>query len=171
MFKTSIIIGLLLLAAHWCSGQDQELGMIVFGRIQELNLADSSETKVGEIPLRILRDGELFERTQSSKSGKYQVFLPFGSVYDVSFGDSVFVAKILRFDLTGVGGKVARKGFSLQLDISLFHSEDEQLLLLHREPVAVAAYLKKPDMIVFDPNYSDERNRLISLRLSELKGD
>ncbi len=158
MYKLRPYIVLPLLLICWISGMSQEKGMYLYGRTLELNLLDSSESKVGQIPLSVFIGDSIFLVTESSTSGKYSCFLPFGEVYIVQYGEAPFVPKRIEFDLTNVGGKTVRKGFSLDLDMSVFRSEDPLLVLLHTEPVARAAYSKKPDLIVFDPTYSNQHS-------------
>lgn len=160
---------ILLLLTLGFNGLAQERGMNLYGRTLELNLLDSSESKVGQIPLRIFKNDSLFLETESTKAGKYNCFLPFGHKYQVHYGKAPYVAKVIVFDLTKVGGKTERKGYSLDLDMAIFQSEDPMLKLLHQEPVAKAEYTKRPDLIIFDQVYSqqhgDEARRVIqSLR-------
>jgi hypothetical protein len=156
MNKLRHYIVLSLLLVCWINGVSQDKGMYLYGRTLELNLLDSSESKVGQIPLSVFIGDSLFLETESSTSGKYSCFLPFGAIYIVQYGEAPFVPKRIEFDLTNVGGKTVRKGFSLDLDMSVFRSEDALLTLIHTEPVARAAYSKKPDLIVFDPSYSSQ---------------
>ena len=152
---------LLLLLTSMINGFSQGQGMHLHGRTFELNLLDSSESKVGEIPLEVFLDGSLFLEITSGKSGKYNCFLPFGEVYFVHYGKAPFVEKIIEFDLTNVGGKTERSGFSLDLDMAIFQTEDAVIKLLHQEPVAKGAYSKRDDLIVFDSKYSQQHGNQV----------
>jgi hypothetical protein len=159
IIKYTAILFLLTTAVK---GVGQEQGMRLYGRTLELNLLDSSESKVGQTPLRVFRNDSLFLETESTRSGKYNCFLPFGQKYFVYYGKAPYITKIIEFDLRNIGGKTVRKGFSLDLDVAVFKSENRTLKLLHSEPVGKAAYSKRPDLIIFDPVYSQKHRVEVS---------
>lgn len=157
-YVTTYVLTLLIILSSGFSlqAQRQDGKLVLYGSTLELNLSDSTETRTGYIPIEILKDDSAFVQIESSRSARYEAILPFGHIYEVKYGGDEFQTKSVVLDVSNVTGTALKRGFRLEIDMSLFKNQSEELASILLEPVAKAEFSSKEKMILFDAEYTEE---------------
>jgi hypothetical protein len=158
-----LILALFSVLAFELSAQTASSKLWLQGKITVLELSDSSEKPVGLIPITLHIDTILISQIESARNGHYQLQLEYDHVYTLSFGGTQYMKKTIVIDTREVSGKTLRKGYRMDLDISLFFNDDPEVALVLSQPIAKAFFDKKSDQFVFDQEYVEERLRLLTL--------
>lgn len=136
--------------------QNVEKGLFVYGQITEIDLSDSTESAVRQLPIRVVCDSVIIEDITCTNGGKYQFKVPFGYKYEIQYGGEEYLMKTLLIDATDPSIKTMRRGYRLELDISLFKSENPEAAKILAMPVAKGSFSRKSNAIDFDEEYNEE---------------
>ncbi len=154
IYLISAICSLISLSSR---GQAPIKSLNLYGKTFELSLSDSSENTVGRIPIEVFHGDSLLSTYSSSLKGKYNCVLEFGRKYNVVYGGGKYFQKSIEIDLTKVNTKTQKKGYRLEIDMTLFESDNNQVFGFLRElPIAKASFNKKGDMIIFEEKHTED---------------
>lgn len=84
-----------------------------------------SENKANAPNTRVIvyRDNEIYVAFKSDERGEYIFNLPIGHKYELTYGGDDFVNKRVEIDATDC--KIRKKGYTLEMNMSLFRPVDE----------------------------------------------
>lgn len=124
------------------------------GRVSELNLIDSSEKNLAELPIEIWQGDSLLMTLKTSEKGKYSIQLPFYHFYTVKYGCAPYIRKMIEVDATDFSQYSQKRGYTISLDITLFSKEQcKGFEFLETTPIARASYNKEKDNVVWNAQH------------------
>lgn len=143
------------------------------GRLTEINLTDSSEHILHDVPIEIWKDDSLSSVLYSDEKGRYKFSLPFFHSYEIRYGREPYVQKTVVVDALDFAQSTMERGFKLEIDISLFEAQEGlDMNFLKEEPIAVAAYNKQENTVVWNAEHIEriqEKMRLSAVALANKK--
>lgn len=156
------ILAVLCCAAN-CLALTQESSVILQGKILHMNLTDSSEAGLADIPVEIWSDDSLLATIFSQDKGKYKFSLPFFHHYMIKYGGGDHIVKMVEVDASDFAQQTRMRGYILDVDIILFDSGlVDGLEFLEQEPIAKALYSKAENTVVWEAERTEEMNARIN---------
>jgi hypothetical protein len=135
------------------------------GRVLEISLKDSSESFMPNASVEIWSNGEMLSTIETNSKGRYDCKLAFFNSYVVKYKKEGFVQKMVAIDATDFALESRLRGFTIELDMTLFRRQPgcRELEFLGEIPVARASYNKPANTLMWDKGYTQKMNeRLLS---------
>lgn len=146
--------------------QDQSgRSVVLMGKMTEVRLTDSVETVLPGATVEIWARGELLSSVKTGNKGRYSCMLPYFNTYLVKYLSDGFVTKMVEVDATDFAQETRERGFTLEVDITLFRSFAgcRDFEFLGEVPVARARFNKRENTVVWDQDYVERINNRIRL--------
>jgi tetratricopeptide (TPR) repeat protein len=146
-------------------GYSQNEIVHVYGQLKD----QLTKKKLEDVTVQVFKDGALFDNFNAGKSGKYDLNLPLGPVYDIKFSKAgEFLSKTIRVDTKNIPAEERMGGFDMNLDGTLFAYREGFNTDLLKEPMAKAKYDPAGDGFGFDGEYTEKRMKAIEEEFKRL---
>jgi hypothetical protein len=122
----------------------------VYGTIKD----QSTRKLLADVEIVITKDGKHYDKVMVGKSGKYDVWLPLGSSYELTFGKQGYVAKKLRFDTQTIPVEDRKGGFENMSEVNLFELKEGFDTSILDKPVGIFSFNSAKNSFDFDENYT-----------------
>jgi hypothetical protein len=163
---TAIVLTIVAQAQHWSE-------ITMRGRLTKINLSDSSEHILRDMPIEIWTDDSLTSVLYTDEKGRYKFSLPFFNSYQIKYGREPFVQKTVLVDATDFAQSTMERGFKLEIDMALFEEKEGlKVDFLKNEPVAIASFNKQENTVVWNSEHIEriqERIRQSALAFESKK--
>lgn len=161
-----LVLFIVSFAPLWSQSGPQKF-VLLTGVVTKLDMQDSTETTVSNVPVEIWANGELLATVTTASKGKYQYRLPFYNTYIIKYGAWPYVSKMVEIDASDFSKDAQSRGFEMNIDIVLFEDRgNKQLEFLKETPVAKAAYNKRNRTVVWDIDHTESVNQRMRTAMS-----
>lgn len=137
----------------------------IYGMIKD----ESTKKKLEGAKIIINKDGSQFDTYDPGASGKYEISVPLGSIYDFKFLKDGYLTKIIRFDTKNIPAEDVSGGFQTDMDITLFVSKEGFNQDLVKEPFGIARFNSQENSIDFDFDYTEKQMAKIESEFKRLE--
>lgn len=137
----------------------------IYGMIKD----ESTKKKLEGTKVVIIKDGAQFDTYDPGASGKYEISVPLGSIYDFKFMKEGYLAKTIRFDTKNIPAEDKSGGFQTDMDITLFVAQEGFNMDLVKEPFGVARFNSQENAIDFDFDYTEKQMAKIQSEFKRLE--
>jgi hypothetical protein len=163
---TLLVAFSLMISVTWAQAGPRKF-VLLTGVVTKLDMRDSSETPVNNVPVEIWANGELLATITTASKGRYQYRLPFYNTYMIKFGAWPYVTKMVEIDASDFTKEAQTRGFEMNIDIVLFEDRgNKQLDFLKETPVAKAAYSKRNRTVIWDIDHTESVNQRMRTAMS-----
>lgn len=127
---------------------------IIYGDVVEQVYGSENRANAPGTRVIVYRDNEIYVAFKSDERGEYVFNLPLGHKYELSYGGDNFVNKRIEIDATEA--KARKKGYSVEMNMSLFRPVEEvDYTEMDLNPVVAFSYDQEirdmvPDLDVVD---------------------
>jgi hypothetical protein len=159
---------LILLAALVCASIHAfaQAGVLeIYGMIKD----ESTKKKLEGALVVVIKDGVQFDTYDPGASGKYEINVPLGSVYDFKFTKTGYLPKVVRFDTKNIPAEDKSGGFQTDMDITLFLAAEGFNMDLVKEPFGIASFNSQENAIAFDFDYTEKQMSKITNEFKRLE--
>lgn len=111
--------------------------------------------KLDAVQIAIYQNGSQFDVIDAGTSGKIQVDVPLGYIYEFKFSRQGYVPKILRFDTRNIPAEDRSGGFQSDVNLNLFPMIEGFNLDIMKEPIGMASFNDQENNISFDFKYTE----------------
>jgi hypothetical protein len=137
----------------------------IYGMIKD----EASKKKLEGAMVVVIKDGSQFDTYDPGASGKYEISVPLGSVYDFKFSKSGYLTKIVRFDTKNIPSEDLAGGFQTDMDITLFVDKEGFNQDIVKEPFGKASFNSQENSIAFDWDYTEQQMSKIENEFKRLE--
>lgn len=109
------------------------------------------------------------DQFNTGKSGKYELDLELGYVYDIKISKAGYVYKILRFDTQNINEEDKAGGFAKEPDVYLFAMIEGFNMDLLKDPIGICKYNPQVNDLDWDMTYTEAKKKMIDDELKRLK--
>jgi len=138
--------------------QSQNEVVHIYGQLRD----DVSKKKLDGVKVSVFKDGSMADNIDTGTSGKYDLTLKLGHVYDIKFFKEGCLPKIIRLDTRNIPEEERYGGFDMMVPGTLFPEKEGFNTHILKEPVAIAKYLPNDDGLRFDEDYSAKKVEMIA---------
>lgn len=127
---------------------------LIHGDVVEQVYGSENRANAPNTRVIVYKNDEIYVAFKSDDRGEYIFNLPLGHKYELTYGGENFVNKRIEIDATDA--KVRKKGYSLEMNMSLFRPVDEiDYTEMDNNPVVAFSYDQEirdmvPDLDVVD---------------------
>lgn len=127
---------------------------LIYGDVVEQVYGSENRANAPNTRVIVYKENEIYVAFKSDERGEYIFNLPLGCKYEVTFGGDNFVNKRIEIDATEA--KIRKKGYSLEMNMSLFRPVEEvDYAEMDNNPVVAFSYDQEirdmvPDLDVVD---------------------
>jgi hypothetical protein len=159
------IISLMLLAS--ITSMAQTAGVLeIYGMIKD----ESTKKKLEGAKVIVVKDGAQFDTYDPGSSGKYEISVPLGAIYDFKFVKQGYLTKIIRFDTKNIPAEDKSGGFQTDMDITLYVAPEGFSEDLTKEPFGIARFQAQENAIDFDFEYTEKQQQKYVAEFKRIEG-
>lgn len=137
------------------------------GKVYEVDMFEGTEKSAIATQIVVYQEKELYVAFYTEKNGLYEFYLPAGYQYEIWYGGSSFVNKIVTVDSRML--PKSKKPSKLDLDIGLFRPVEGYEFELLKEPFVQVIYDEELASLVPDFDYSEEKSVQLEKIFKKLK--
>lgn len=137
------------------------------GKVYEVDMFEGTEKSAVATQIVVYQEKELYVAFYTEKNGLYEFYLPTGFQYEIWYGGSAFVNKIVTIDSRML--PKSKKPSKLDLDIGLFRPVEGHEFPLLKEPYVQVLYDEELASLVPDLDYTDEKSAQLEKIFRKLK--
>jgi len=158
----------LILLVVLCSGVSavfaQKEDYYIFGMVKEVD----TFKKLEEVEIVIIRDGQYFDKVVVNKSGKFEVKLPLGHSYEMSFNKNGFVSKKIQFNTQEIPIEDRKGGFESNVDMHLFAEREGFDKTILDTPIGVMHFNSDKNALEYDFAHTENIQKKIQAEFKRL---
>jgi tetratricopeptide (TPR) repeat protein len=139
--------------------------LILSGMLKE----QDSNRRLEDCQVVVYKNGDEMDQFNTGKSGKYELDLELGYVYDIKISKAGYVYKILRFDTQNINEEDKAGGFAKEPDVYLFPMIEGFNMDLLKDPIGICKYNPQLNDLDWDLNYTNAQKKKIEDELKRLK--
>src|SRR6218665_3271860 len=125
----------------------------IFGELRD----DVNKKKLDGCKVTVFKDGGQADQIDTGNSGKYDLTLKLGYIYDIKFAKDGYLPKVIRLDTRNIPDEERYGGFDMNVPGTLFPDREGFNTDLLKEPIALAKYFPNADGLMFDEEYSAKK--------------
>jgi hypothetical protein len=137
------------------------------GKVYEVDMFEGTEKSAVATQIVVYQEKELYVAFFTEKNGLYEFYLPAGFQYEIWYGGSAFVNKIVTVDSRML--PKSKKPSKLDLDIGLFRPVEGQEFPLLKDPYVQVIYDEELGGMVPDFDYTDDKSAQLEKIFRKLK--
>lgn len=105
---------------------------------------------LGNVDIKIYKNGDYFFTMQTDKKGNYHINLPLRDTYQFIYGNSQTIQKTVEFDFTNDDAQDAYVLLESNVDIDLFYPREDEDFSFLKDPIGYGYYDVKSNLIEYD---------------------
>ncbi|MFM9985204.1 MAG: hypothetical protein ACKVOK_08235 [Flavobacteriales bacterium] len=137
------------------------------GKVYEVDMFEGTEKSAVATQIIVYQEKELYVAFYTEKNGLYEFYLPTGFQYEIWYGGSSFVNKIVTVDSRML--PKSKKPSKLDLDIGLFRPVEGHEFPMLNEPYVQVIYDEEMASLIPDFEYTDEKSAQLEKIFRKLK--
>ncbi len=137
------------------------------GKVYEVDMFEGTEKSAIATQIVVYQEKELYVAFFTEKNGLYEFYLPAGFQYEIWYGGSAFVNKIVTVDSRML--PKSKKPSKLDLDIGLFRPVEGHDFPMLKEPYVQVIYDEELAGMVPDFEYTDDKSAQLEKIFRRLK--
>ncbi|MBL7941276.1 MAG: hypothetical protein JNM00_00825, partial [Flavobacteriales bacterium] len=137
----------------------------IYGQVKDRD----TDKKLESVEVVVLKDGSPFDSYMVEGSGRYEFYVPLGSIYDVKFIKAGYISKFVRLDTKSIPDEDRAGGFSLVVDMGLFLEVPGFNLNILNEPIGKASFNPIKNAMDWDYDHTDRMQAKIDAEFKRLE--